>query len=199
MSSGRQRSQPRKRAAQIAAAAAVFLACGWGFAAVLHWQIGPIHGQALEFRSANFADGGAIPRWFTCDAAGVSPGLEWPAVPLKTKSLAIVVDDPDAPFDFTHWLVYNIPADARALAENARGQSAMPEGAIEGANSYGRAGYAGPCPPADQLHHYYFHLYALDARLNLPAGATRKQIDAAIAQHILAQGQTIGIYRRSGP
>jgi len=197
MSTGRENSQLMQRAARIAAAAVVFLACALGFSAVLHWQL-PIPGQSLEVHSVSFADGGAIPRRFTCDGAGVSPGLQWSAVPEKTKSIAIVMDDPDAPVDFTHWLVYNIPADARSLTENARGQSAMPMGTLEGANSYGRSGYAGPCPPAGQLHHYYFRLYALDIRLHLPQGANRKEVDAALVHHVVAQAQTIGVYQRSG-
>ncbi len=191
--------QPETRAAKIVASLVILSAFTLGFL-ILNLRAGSAQSQrrfSLDLRSADFADQGAIPRGFTCDGAGISPGLEWSAAPAGTRSFAIVMDDPDAPFDFTHWLVYNLPAEARGLSENASGHRALPQGSMEGANSYGSSGYAGPCPPARELHHYYFRLYALDIRLNLPQGATREQVDSATAHHIVAQGQTIGVYRRS--
>ena len=169
-------------------------------ASVLLWQRSePAHGQArasLRVRSASFSDGGSIPRDFTCDGANLSPQLEWQSAPAGTKSLAIVMDDPDAPIDFTHWLVYNIPPGVRELAEGASQQGAMPHGSAEGMNNFGRSGYGGPCPPYGNSHHYVFRVYALDRVLDLSAGATRKQVDAAMRGHVVAQGQIIRIYQR---
>jgi hypothetical protein len=129
----------------------------------------------------------------------LSPHLEWQSAPAGTKSFAIVMDDPDAPTDFTHWLVYNIPPSVRELAEGASTQRSMPQGAAEGRNDFGRSGYGGPCPPRGNPHHYVFRVYALDLRLDLFAGATRKQVDAAMSGHVVAQGQAVGTYQRMTP
>jgi hypothetical protein len=137
-----------------------------------------------------------IPRRHTCDGANLSPHLQWQSSPAGTKSLAIVMDDPDAPIDFTHWLVYNIPSGVRELAEGASTQGAMPQGSAEGRNNFGRLGYGGPCPPPGNPHHYVFRVYALDLLLHLPPGASKKQLDAAMQLHIVSQGQIVGIYRR---
>jgi hypothetical protein len=166
------------------------------------WQLPlvPAQGQArssLQVSSASFSDGGSIPQQFTCDGADDSPNLQWPAAPAGTKSFAIVMDDPDAPADFTHWLVYNIPPGVHELAQGAPAQAAMPRGSAEGANDFRRLGYGGPCPPAGKPHHYVFRIYALDIRLDLPPGAARKQLDSEIKQHIVAEGQIIGIYQRT--
>jgi Raf kinase inhibitor-like YbhB/YbcL family protein len=166
------------------------------------WQLPlvPAQGQArssLQVSSASFSDGGSIPQQFTCDGADGSPNLQWPAAPAGTKSFAIVMDDPDAPVDFTHWLVYNIPPGVHELTQGASAQAAMPRGSAEGANDFRRLGYGGPCPPAGKPHHYGFRIYALDIRLDLPPGAARKQLDSAIKQHIVAEGQIIGIYQRT--
>jgi hypothetical protein len=166
------------------------------------WQLrsAPAHGQvrsSLLVRSSDFSDGGAIPRQFTCDGADISPNLQWPVAPAGTKSFAIEMNDPDALVDFTHWLAYNIPPGVHELAQGASAQAAMPHGSAEGANDFRRLGYGGPCPPAGKPHHYVFRLYALDIRLDLPPGAARKQLDSAIESHIVAEGQIIGIYRRT--
>jgi hypothetical protein len=169
-------------------------------ASVLLWQPSePVHGQArasFGVRSSSFSDGGIIPRRHTCDGADLSPQLEWQSAPAGTKSFAIVMDDPDAPIDFTHWLVYDIPPGVRELAEGASTQGAMPRGSAEGRNNFGRLGYGGPCPPRGNPHHYVFRVYALDIRLDLPAGATRRQVDAAMSGHVATLAQIIGIYRR---
>ena len=153
--------------------------------------------MTLHLTSAAFTHGGKIPTRFTCDGADVSPNLQWTAAPTGAKSLAIVMDDPDAAADFTHWLAYNIPPDIRELAEGASAQAAMPHGSAQGTNDFTRIGYGGPCPPAGKPHHYVFRLYALDIRLDLPPGASRIQLDSAIEHHIVAEGQIIGIYRRA--
>lgn len=152
---------------------------------------------SLLVRSADFSDGGAIPRRFTCDGVGLSPNLRWPAAPAGTKSFAIVVDDPDAPVDFTHWLAYNIPPDIRELAQGASAQAAMPRGSAQGINDFRSLGYGGPCPPTGKPHHYVFRLYALDIRLDLPPRAARKQLDSAIEGHIVAEGRIVGIYQNT--
>jgi len=172
-------------------------------AIAVFWQRSePVQGQAhpsLRIRSESFSDGAAIPRRYTCDGANISPQLAWQAAPAGTKSFAMVMNDPDAPVDFTHWLVWNIAPAIHGLAESASPPGAMPQGAIEGKNSFGRMGYGGPCPPPGKPHHYVFRIYALDVRLDLPAGATRNQVEAAMSGHIVAQGQVIGTYQRTNP
>ena len=153
---------------------------------------------SLQVESSSFTGGGSIPQRFTCDGAGISPALKWSAPPSGAKSLAIVVHDPDAPIDFTHWIVFDIPPGVRSLAEGASSEGAMPEGAFEGTTDFGRTGYGGPCPPGGRRHHYRFHVYALDVRFDLPAGANRRQLESAMDGHILAGGEIVGVYRRTG-
>ena len=147
-------------------------------------------------RSSSFSNGKSIPGRYTCDGANLSPQLEWLSAPAGTKSFAVVMDDPDAPSLFTHWLVYNIPPEVRELAEGASRRGAMPQGSVEGRNDFGRPGYGGPCPPPGRPHHYVFRVYALDVRLDLSAGAIRKQMDAAMSADVVAQGQIVGTYQR---
>ena len=192
--------KPKGHARRITVFAVLFLPSL--LTSVILWQLRsiPLQSQtrsSLQLGSASFSDGGAIPRRYTCGGADASPNLQWPATPAATKSFAVVVYDPDAPVDFTHWLVYNIPPEVRGLAEGASARIAMPKGSAEGTNSFGRLGYAGPCPPPGKPHHYVFRLYALDIRLNLAPGATRRQVDSVIERHIVAEGQIIGIYQRA--
>jgi hypothetical protein len=166
---------------------------------LLSQSSGRAHGQtrtSFWVRSSSFSNGRSIPARYTCDGADLSPVLQWQSAPAGTKSFAIVMDDPDAPIDFTHWLVFNIPPGVRELAEGASQQSAMPHGSVEGRNDFGRPGYGGPCPPRGNPHHYVFRVYALDRLLDLPAGAAGKQVHAAISGHIVAQGQIVGTYQR---
>jgi Raf kinase inhibitor-like YbhB/YbcL family protein len=153
-------------------------------------------GHPLAVRSSSFSDGGAIPQRYTCDGAGISPNLQWSAAPGGTKSFALVMDDPDAPVDFTHWLAYNLPLDAHELTEGESTGGAMPEGSSEGTNSFGRPGYGGPCPPAGRPHRYVFQLFALDSRLDLPAGVDRTRLESAMKTHILGSGEIVGKYGR---
>ena len=150
----------------------------------------------MQVTSSSFSDGGAIPQQFTCDGADTSPGLRWTTVPAKTRSLALVMHDPDAPVDFTHWLAYNIPPSARELAVGASPRVAMPKGADEGMNDFSHIGYGGPCPPPGKPHHYIFSIYALDADMALPAGSKRAELEAAIKQHVIAMGRITGLYQR---
>ncbi len=155
--------------------------------------------QTSEFSltSSAFRSGEAIPAQYTCDGQSVSPALSWSGVPQNTRAFALVVDDPDAPSGtFTHWVAFNIPADARGLPENVAKTDRMDNGGIQGRNSSGRLGFTGPCPPPGNPHHYHFMLYALDAPLNLQPGATKQDVLKAAEGHILAQAELVGTYHR---
>ena len=150
----------------------------------------------MKVTSPAFKDGGMIPSRYTCDGEDVSPALEWSSVPDQTKSIALIADDPDAPRGtFVHWVVYNLPADTRGLPEGAAANGTLPGGARQGTNDFGDAGYNGPSPPSG-THRYFFKLYALDATVNLPAGARKADLLQAMKGHILAEGQLIGKYKR---
>ena len=138
----------------------------------------------LAVTSAAVASGGMVPVDITCDGANRSPPLTFSAPPRGTASLAVVFDDPDAS-GFTHWTVYNLPAETLALPE-AVDLSAI--GALAGVNDFHRPGYGGPCPPRFEEHHYSIRVYALDTRLDLAAEASRTSLDSAMNGHVLAQG-----------
>lgn len=152
--------------------------------------------QSMELKSTSFSND-SIPARFTCDGAGVSPSFDWSGAPADTKSFAIIMHDPDAPRDYTHWVAYDIPADVHGLAEGAASGNTMPSGSVEGRNGSRKMGYQGPCPPAGNPHHYTFQLYALDTNLQLPAGATRGQVESAMQSHIVAAGKLVATYKRS--
>ncbi len=140
-----------------------------------------------------FANGGPIPAKFTCEGANVSPELRWSDAPANTRSYALIMDDPDAPAGtFTHWVLFDVPAERSSLAEGAGTVG------VAGKNDFGRAGYGGPCPPRGHgPHRYTFTLYALDiASLKLKAGAGRREMEAALRSHILAQAKYLGRYER---
>ena len=153
--------------------------------------------RSFHLSSASFS-GGVIPARYTCQGTGISPELHWEGVPAQAKSVALVMHDPDAPVDFTHWLVYNIPSETHNLPEGASLTASMPDRAAEGTNSFRRSGYGGPCPPPGKPHHYQFHLVALDRRLDLPSGAERFQVEAAMDRHVIAEAETVGTYQRAG-
>jgi Raf kinase inhibitor-like YbhB/YbcL family protein len=145
-----------------------------------------------------FADGGGIPRDHSCDGADVSPALSWSSPPDGTVSLALVVDDPDAPGrTWVHWVVYNISPDQRELPEGVEAMATLPSGARQGTNDFGRIGYGGPCPPPGSAHRYFFRLYALDTTVELPPGAKRRALDAAMKGHVLASSELVGRYQRT--
>jgi Raf kinase inhibitor-like YbhB/YbcL family protein len=156
---------------------------------------GQIH-PSITVETSSFSSGGNIPQRFTCDGAGSSPEIHWPSSPSGTRSLAIVMDDPDAPLGFVHWLVYDIPVEAHAIAEGASLHAGLPRGAVEGINSSDTVGYTGPCPPGTNAHHYVFRIYALDLPLSLPPGKTKEQLADAVKDHVLAEGQITGLYAR---
>ena len=151
----------------------------------------------MEIISAAFQNGETIPTQYTCSGQDISPALNWSGVPEGTQSFALIVDDPDAPGGtFTHWVIFNIPADTIELGEAIPTSSELPSGALQGRNSFGRIGYDGPCPPPGTPHHYHFVLYALGRALDLPAGASNVQVLNAMQDHILAQAELVGIYKR---
>lgn len=153
--------------------------------------------MAIVVRSPAFADGAAIPRQYTCDGADQSPPLAWTEIPASTKSLALIVEDPDAPGGtFTHWVLFNLPPSPPDLPAGTPRTTVLSNGARQGRNDFRRVGYGGPCPPRDSIHHYHFQLYALDAVLDLTPGAAAAEVRAATRGHLLATGDLVGTYRR---
>jgi Raf kinase inhibitor-like YbhB/YbcL family protein len=151
---------------------------------------------AITLSSSSLQDG-RIPREFTCDGADQSPPLAWTAPPASTKSLVLTETDPDAPGGtFTHWVLYNLPANTNALAASVPKQEQLPDGSRQGRNDFGKIGYGGSCPPQGTTHRYFFDLFALDTNLNVPAGATRAQIEDAMNTHVLARGKLMARYGR---
>ena len=133
----------------------------------------------MKLSSPAFAEGELIPTKYTCDGENVSPPLEWEGVPEQAKSLALIVDDPDAPSGvFVHWLLFQIPVTESGLKEGAGGKNS--KRGLHGKNGFGKAAYGGPCPPSG-THRYYFRLYALDAQLTLQSGAARSELDRRCA------------------
>ncbi len=147
--------------------------------------------------SSSFADGGSIPQRLSCDGANLSPDLKFPEPPAGTTTFALVVDDPDTPFGFVHWILYNVPLGTRDIPEGASSAGNLPQGAAEGLNDFGGLGYGGPCPPGIAPHHYVFRLYALDLGDRLPPGMTKSQLAAVVKDHVLAEGKTSGLYSRT--
>lgn len=147
--------------------------------------------------STAFENGGDIPKKFTCDGADVSPPLLWKGYPLKTEVFALIADDPDAPGGtWTHWLVYDLAANKTQLEENVSTLDRLPDGAQQGRNDFRKVGYGGPCPPPGKSHHYFFEVYALDAKLNLAPGASKQELEQAMQGHVLAEGKMVGKYGR---
>ena len=145
----------------------------------------------IQITSTTFEDGGTIPVRYTCDGEDLSPPLVWTGLPVGTQSLALVVDDPDAPVGtWVHWVLFDLPAGTSSLPENVSGLG------TDGLNSWRRLGYDGPCPPPGSPHRYFFKLYALDSGLGLKEGAAKADIEKAMQGHILAQGQLVGRYNR---
>lgn len=148
----------------------------------------------LQLESLSFKDNGTIPARFTCAGENVSPEMEWKNGPAKTKSYALICEDPDAPLqEWVHWVVFNIPKNVFALTEALPRDERFPNGISQGVNDFKNIGYGGPCPPAG-AHRYYFKLYALDKVLDLNAGSLRSQVEKAMKGHILAWTQIMGLY-----
>jgi Raf kinase inhibitor-like YbhB/YbcL family protein len=150
----------------------------------------------IKVTSSAFEEGGMIPAKYTCDGQDISPPLQWRGIPEGAKSIALINDDPDAPMGmWVHWVLFNLPADTTELAENIPADETLPNGAKHGITDFRRLGYGGPCPPSG-THRYFFKIYALDEKLDLPSGATKGQLLEKMEGHILAQGQLIGKYKR---
>ena len=152
--------------------------------------------MAITITSTAFAEGGMIPRDFTCDGRDISPPMTWDGVPEDTKSLAIICDDPDAPVGtWVHWVLFNIPARVTELPQNMPLDKILQNGARHGINDFRKFGYGGPCPPGG-THRYYFKIYALDTELKQEPGLTKAELLKAMQGHILAEGQLMGKYKR---
>jgi Raf kinase inhibitor-like YbhB/YbcL family protein len=152
----------------------------------------------LELRSTSLLNDDIPRACSSCDHQdGASPELSWSTPPEGTESFALIVFDKDSPlgFKFTHWVLYDIPADKREVPENIARQEQLSDGSRQGPNDYDRIGYLGPCPPGHSLHHYVFDLYALDTKLNLYPRASKKQVLKAIKGHILASGELVGRFQ----
>ncbi len=152
---------------------------------------------ALSLSSTAFKEGDQLPVKYTCDGQNISPLLEWGEPPQGTQTFALIVDDPDAPRGvFTHWVLFNLPANIRQLPEGIPAQFQLENGALQGKNDFGKIGYGGPCPPPGPAHQYRFTLYALDKPLDLKSSASKKQVLDAMEGNVLAQGQLTGTYQR---
>jgi len=156
--------------------------------------------MALVLTSTAFSANGPIPKLYTCEGSDVSPPLAWSGIPQGTRSLVLIVDDPDAPdpkapkLTWVHWVLYNIPAAATGLVENEKKQG-VPKGSLPGLNDWKRTGYGGPCPPIGR-HRYFHKLYALDTTLPDLKQPTKVQLLQAMQGHMLAETQLIGTYQK---
>jgi Raf kinase inhibitor-like YbhB/YbcL family protein len=151
----------------------------------------------FKITTTAFEPDGPIPVEYTCDGANQSPPLAWSGVPDGTLSLALLVEDPDAPSGtWSHWVVYNLPPDLHELPVRVPPGERTNWGGWQGKNDFGKLGYGGPCPPPGPAHHYYFYLFALDGELDLSPGATRQALRRQIQGHVLAQAELMGYYSR---
>ena len=145
----------------------------------------------MKVTSSAFKQGEIIPKKFTCDGENSNPELKISGVPKGTKTLALIVDDPDAPVGlWVHWTVWNIKPSTTLIGENS-----VPEGAVEGETSAEKSGYHGPCPP-DGEHRYFFKIYALDVELDLPTNADKEMLEEAMVGHVLDKAELVGLYSR---
>jgi Raf kinase inhibitor-like YbhB/YbcL family protein len=147
----------------------------------------------IQLTSQAFTEGQPIPRKQAHDDQNISPALQWSGVPPAAKSLALICDDPDAPMGtWVHWVIYDLPPTETGLAEGIPPSPELPDGARQGVNDFKTSGYGGPQPPPGKPHRYFFKLYALDVKLELKPGLTKKELLPALAGHVLAEGQLMG-------
>lgn len=152
--------------------------------------------MTIKITSSAFAQGGMIPSKYTADGQNISPPLKWEGVPDGTASIALISDDPDAPMGtWVHWVMWNIPPDKKELPENIPPDQKLPDGSIQGITDFRRPGYGGPAPPSG-THRYYFKIYVLNTKLDLPTNSTKAQLLRAMEGHILAEGELMGKYKR---
>lgn len=157
--------------------------------------------MTLKVTSPAFLHGESIPARHTCEGEDISPPLEWSGVPRNARSIALIVDDPDAPDPakpqrvYVHWVAYNIPAQNTSLPENASA-TGMPSSATQGKNDWGGIGYGGPCPPIGR-HRYFFKVYALDTTLTGVKDATKSDLESAMTGHVLDSGELVGTYQKT--
>lgn len=152
----------------------------------------------FQMVSSDFEAGATIPRPFTCEGSDVSPALLWSGAPDGTASFALICDDPDAPGKtWTHWVIFNIPAESLGLVQRVQPHETLPDGSRQGLNDFSKIGYGGPCPPRGHgAHRYYFKLYALDTLLDLAPRARKDALIQAMDGHILGQAELMGRYAR---
>src|SRR3972149_3618997 len=157
-------------------------------------------GETMNFTisTSAFREGETIPRQYTCDGADLSPPLKWEGIPAETKGFAIIMDDPDAPVGtFTHWVIYDIPADTNTLPEGLARNPDLPNGIKQGTTSFRRTGYGGPCPPPGRPHRYFFTIYALDIQTTgLGPKASKQDVENRIKGHTIGKAIVMGKYGR---
>jgi len=147
--------------------------------------------DSMKLESTDFEDGKLMPKEFTCDGENISPALVFKDVPQGTKSLALIMDDPDAPSgDFVHWVIWNIPPDTKGVSKGERISYS------QGNTGFGKTGYGSPCPPSG-THRYFFKLYALDILLDLEEGSTKADLEKAMEGHVIAEAKLLGTYQRT--
>lgn len=167
------------------------------FALLMAPQVVSSGSSHLLISSGNFTANEPIPIAYTCSGDNKSPELAWSGVPVTTRTLALILRDPDAPSgSWVHWVLFNLPASVGGLPAAIPTTPTIAEGGQQGLNSSGQSGYQGPCPPPGRVHHYHFKLFALDARLDLAAGATASQVEQAMVGHILASADLTGTFAR---
>lgn len=152
--------------------------------------------MVIRISSTVFDEGEPIPTRYTCNGVDISPPLEWDVLPENTESIVLICEDPDAPGGlWTHWVIFNLPGDTMNLPEHVVGREMLDNGAVQGLNDFGRVGYNGPCPPGG-THRYFYKIYALDNKLDLPSLIKRDELLEAMEGHILDQGWLMGVYTR---
>jgi len=177
------------------------LVSGWVVLVGVNAQSG---GKTMDFvmTSKAFSEGGVIPKKYTCEGQDLSPPLEWENAPENTRSLVLIVDDPDAPdpkapkMTWVHWVLFNLPPDAAGLPEGVAGGD-LPPGTGEGVNDWKRTGYGGPCPPVGE-HRYFHKLYALDTVLEGLSEPTKDEVEKAMKGHVIGETVLMGVYEKTG-
>jgi len=153
--------------------------------------------EKISISADGFKEGDTIPDEFTCKGKDISPSLSWKGIPAGTKSISLIMDDPDcSEGTFVHWVLYNIPPETRKMPKGIPHNKTLADGSMQGMTDFGRAGYGGPCPPPGKPHRYYFKVYALDIILVLPPAVSKNQLENAMKGHILASGELTGKYQR---